>query len=67
MVFIRPAEKLQPSLLLDRLRLPPYQLAFDTSAHSSSDIRQLFLKVVPDALRTSYNAPKELARLISEQ
>jgi hypothetical protein len=66
-VFIKAKEKLEPSLLLDRLRLPPYQLAFDTSRTSSSDIRQLFLKVVPDALRTAFNTPAELERLINKQ
>jgi|TARA_B110001469_G_C9559351_1_gene277436 hypothetical protein len=64
-VFIRPEEKLRPSLLLKRLRLPPYQLSFDTSEASSSDIRQLFLKVTPAALRTPYNVPAELKRLLS--
>ena len=54
-------------LLLARLRLPPYQLAFDTSGDSSSDIRQLYLKVVPDALRTAYNTPDELELLLRQR
>ena len=66
-VYISPEEKLQPLLLLARLRLPPYQLVFDTSTTSSSDTRQLFLKVVPGARSTSYNAPAELERLLNHR
>ena len=66
-LFITPEEKLQPVLLLARLRLPPYQLAFDTSCNSSSDLRQLYLKVVPDALRTAYNTPNELELLLRQR
>ena len=66
-LFITPEEKLQPVLLLARLRLPPYQLAFDTSCNSSSDLRQLYLKVVPDALRTAYNTPDELELLLRQR
>ena len=63
-VFMTPEEKEDPSLFLERMRKPPYQLVFDTSSCSSSNIRQLQVSVSKLSLETNYNTPRHLERML---
>jgi hypothetical protein len=64
-VFMRPEEKANPQLFLDRLREPPYQLVFDTSPLSKNTIRQFYIKTNhPGAKMSNYNTKSDLQRVL---
>ena len=63
-LFFAEAEKRNPQLLLDRLTQPPYQLVFDTSNCSSSNIRQLHVRSVRASRQTNYNAKQHFPALL---
>jgi len=64
-VFMRPEEKANPQLFLDRLREPPYQLVFDTSTLSHQTIRQFYIKTNhPGAQMSNYNTMRDLQRVL---
>ena len=60
-------ERQEPDLLLLRLKQSPWQLLFDTSAFSSSNVRQVLLRVHPDAEQTSYNSSALMRQLLAPE
>ena len=64
MLVLTPEERQEPDRLLQRLKQSPWQLLFDTSAFSKSNVRQVMVRVHADAENTPYNSPALLRELL---
>ena len=65
--MITPEERQDPDRLLMRLKESPWQLLFDTSEFSDSNIRQVLLRVHRDAEGTSYSPPALLREVLAPE
>ena len=63
-VFLTPEEKKRPYLLLKRLRKYPYQLVFDTSPSSYSNIRQLLINATFKMFQSSNFSHPEATHML---